>query len=119
MNVNGMTTDFLKKCVIFQFTSETYEKDLQEALLQSKLEFEKEKLEGPKSGNNAESGSHSRGDKKKKKQKEKPTTMSLEEFNQLDEESKAVDVVKSKSQGKWHSDSPFEYKSLLTVIAMT
>lgn len=78
-----------------EFTSETYEKDLQEALLESKLAFEKATIEGPKNG----AESNSRGDKKKKKQKDKPTTMSLEEFNQLDEEHKSEDVGKSRSQG--------------------
>lgn len=71
-----------------QLTADAYEKDLQEALLQSKLEFEKKeqaKKMVPEAGP-PEFLTQGKEDKKKRKHKDKPATMSLDEFNQMNAE---------------------------------
>ncbi|XP_048738349.1 G kinase-anchoring protein 1-like [Ostrea edulis] len=75
-----------------QLTTDAYEKDLQEALLQSKLEFEKSK-QGNKVSHEAvvpEPQTHGKEDKKKRKHKDKPATMSLDQFNQMNAEKPKV-----------------------------
>ncbi|KAJ8304042.1 hypothetical protein KUTeg_017625 [Tegillarca granosa] len=68
-----------------QFATDSYEKDLQTALMMSKLEYqqdiEKKKIQKT-SGMSAEQQTADKKETKKKKQKDKPTTMSLDEFNQ-------------------------------------
>lgn len=63
------------------YTETAYEDDLQQALLQSKLEFEEVKtvVIEPVNGHNDDNSKN----KKKKKQKEKSSIMTLEEFNKL------------------------------------
>ncbi|XP_046559043.1 G kinase-anchoring protein 1-like [Haliotis rubra] len=68
-----------------EFAKDVYEKDLEQALLQSKVDFELEKQR--KVENGATVGSNgfltdSKEGKRSKKKKDKPHTMSLEEFNQ-------------------------------------
>lgn len=67
------------------FATDSYEKDLQAALMMSKLEYqqdvEKKKLQKPP-GISTEQPVVDKKETKKKKQKDKPTTMSLDEFNQ-------------------------------------
>ncbi|KAL3867307.1 hypothetical protein ACJMK2_044521 [Sinanodonta woodiana] len=74
-----------------ELTTENYEKDLQQAILLSKLEFE-EKKQQPKQLQQQLQGKvdteKATGDSKegkKKKKKDKPNAMSLEEFNKLSE----------------------------------
>ncbi|XP_071167901.1 G kinase-anchoring protein 1-like [Mytilus edulis] len=63
------------------YAAESYEKDLEQALLQSKVEFEQKK-EVTKSFKDAGINVDEESIKeKKKKKKDKPQTMSLEEFN--------------------------------------
>lgn len=66
-----------------QLTKDFYEKDLQEALLLSKMEFEhhKGKGDGKSSSKNADQTSDGKDGRKKSGKKDKPVTMSLEEFN--------------------------------------
>lgn len=75
-----------------EFTAETFEKDLQQALLLSRLENEQEKLrkkeEAKTSLANGHDGSGDSKDSKKKKKKDKQNTMSLEQFNKQLEEKK-------------------------------
>ncbi|KAL5005047.1 hypothetical protein ScPMuIL_018503 [Solemya velum] len=65
-----------------QYTAEAYEKDLEQALLLSKLDFEEHK-DHPQCKSGSGDGSKS-GSENKKKKKDKHSTMSLEEFNQID-----------------------------------
>jgi len=65
------------KKVDAEFTADHYEKDLEQAILQSKIEFEENK------DTVTENGDASRSGGKDKKKKNKKGTMSLEEFNQL------------------------------------
>ncbi|XP_062575712.1 G kinase-anchoring protein 1-like [Saccostrea cucullata] len=76
-----------------QLTSDAYEKDLQEALLQSKIEYEKSKQDvktSQEAGILEPSHSHGKEDKKKRKHKDKPATMSLDQFNQMNSEKPKV-----------------------------
>jgi len=67
-----------------EFVSDSYEQDLQEAILQSKIAFEeKEKVSDDVHEANGEQNK-SKNKKTNKKKEKQTTTMSLEEFNKLD-----------------------------------
>lgn len=74
-----------------EYTADTFEKDLQQALLLSRLENEQEKLRKKEQNSslmNGHDGSGDQKDTKKKKKKDKQNTMSLEQFNKQIEEKK-------------------------------
>ncbi|XP_064607966.1 G kinase-anchoring protein 1-like [Liolophura sinensis] len=68
-----------------EFTADAFEKDLQQALLSSKLEYEQQsqgKKKQPMNGTVKANGDEK--EEKKKKNKSKPVPMTLEQFNQLE-----------------------------------
>ncbi|KAL4227883.1 identical protein binding [Mactra antiquata] len=72
-----------------EYAADSFEKDLQQALLLSKLENEQKKQEEKnKPSVNGQRGDGDGKDGKKKKKKDKPATMSLEQFNRQSEERK-------------------------------
>ncbi|XP_045216554.1 G kinase-anchoring protein 1-like [Mercenaria mercenaria] len=70
-----------------EYAADTFEKDLQQALLMSKLENEQQKQQ-PKNGTDKQKGDGDVKENKKKKKKEKQA-MSLEEFNRQSQEKKS------------------------------
>ena len=63
------------------YAAESYEKDLEKALLMSKMEFEEKKETTKTSKDTGICVEDEKTKEKKKKKKDKPQTMSLEEFN--------------------------------------
>jgi len=69
---------------------ESYEQDLHEAMLQSKLEFEE--VRKLKKTQGVEGNGQDKGGSKKKIKPQKPQTMSLDQFNNMNEESNKIKV---------------------------
>jgi hypothetical protein len=80
---------------------ESYEKDLEQALLMSRLEQEQHKEDGAAGAPEGAASSSDKAKKKKKKKKAANAPMTLEQFNQMDDASKPRAAGENEEQGAY------------------